>query len=80
MKYPHALQLLSPIDRQRIVQRYLDNITDKTRLLICKLYSLGKSDREVQSALHLSPDELKRHKSVIAQGILDTMEHGNECK
>nr|DAQ58227.1 MAG TPA: RNA polymerase sigma factor [Caudoviricetes sp.] len=78
MKYPHALQLFSPIDRQRIVQRYLDNITDKTRLLICKLYSLGKTDREVQSALHLSPAELERQKSVIAQGILDTMNHSHD--
>ncbi len=70
---PNALALLSPLDRKRIVRDYLSKLNDPTLLLICKLYSMGKSDKEVCKALRLPADTLSTLKKVIADGILEVM-------
>ncbi len=68
------LALLPPEDRRSVVQTYLARLEDRTRLLICKLYSLGNDDRTVAETLHLTPAQLTCQKRLIAQGILNTLE------
>ena len=70
----NALSLLPSEDRRDLVRSYIEQLNDRTLLLICKLYSLGKTDRDVCDALHLTPDTLASLKQTIAEGILAHMQ------
>lgn len=70
---PTALIILSTADRKRIVHKYLASLNDKRLLLVCKLFSLGRSDADVCQILKIDSLELTLIKRVIANGILAIM-------
>lgn len=69
----NALSLLPPEDRRDLVRSYIERLNDRTLLLICKLYSIGKTDRDVRDALRLTTETLASLKQTIAGGILAHM-------
>ena len=70
---PDALSLLTPSDRRNIVREYLAQLNDETLLIVCKLYTLGRTDDDVCKALRIKPAMLADIKKTIGDGILKVM-------